>query len=385
MVLTSTFYAFGVVVSLAGSSVADLILGPRAAFEAFGLIGEFGGEGKAVDEYMAQFAPAPLLGEKNSTTPMLKDRSLELVRDGSLELEKRQSCPAGDCYGYCITPGDTCCPDGPCKPDWGCCGPNCYPKGGNCCLDYNYCEPGNVCVLIKSSGRIVCCTDLSCTAAVQSGTTTYFTVPATSATAASRAITSAPSIVTAAATSIGSFEETWYWTVTWWYRSFWWTTIGATSRVTYTTIYSTTTFTTTATDEAQARSEFSALSATLSFPIPASAQTSLLYYLTAQPSGAASTQLPQNTGFTFNPGAFSSTASANSATVRASSKSESATSSTVTTTKSTVTTTKSTLSAASGSPAATTSQSKASMEMRDGWMVLLGVLMAMPGILMVWL
>ena len=157
-----------------------------------------------------------------------------------------------------------------------------------------------------------------------------------------------------------------------WYLSFWWTTLDATSEVTYTKIYSTTTFTTTATDEEQAFSEFAALSATLSFAVPASAQTSLAYYLTASPSAAATVAFPSNTGFTFNPAAFSSKGSGSVVVV--------------TRTASASPMTMDTPSAATGTAAAaSTAKSSAGAEARVGWAALVGALVVVPGALMAWL
>ncbi|KAF2184578.1 hypothetical protein K469DRAFT_688587 [Zopfia rhizophila CBS 207.26] len=262
-------------------------LGIRAPFEAFGVEKNgLGGEQVADNDWQAGFAPAAQLGEKNASEPMLKDRSLDLVNRQSCQSGYWYCSAFGKCcprsslccsYGYCIDPDDTCCPDGPCRPGWGCCGPNCYPRGGDCCSDNNYCEAGNICVRLSSSNRIVCCTDLKCTAVVRSGSTSYVTTSSR----APATITSPPR--TTRIVSVGGVE-TWRWTVTWWYYSFWWSTFRATSTVTYTRIYSTTTFTTTATDESQARSRFSALSATLTFPVPASAQTSLAALLTQRPT-----------------------------------------------------------------------------------------------------
>lgn len=158
-----------------------------------------------------------------------------------------------------------------------------------------------------------------------------------------------------------------------WYLSFWWTTFDATSEVTYTKIYSTTTFTTTATDEEQAFSEFAALSSTLSFPVPASAQTSLAYYLTASPSATAA--FPSNTGFTFNPGAFSSAGSGSVVVVTRTAGAGTATRNAA-----------SAASAATGSAAAvSTAKSSVGAEMRVRWAALVGAMVVMPGVLMVWL
>ncbi|OCK95238.1 uncharacterized protein K441DRAFT_676731 [Cenococcum geophilum 1.58] len=375
MLSTRALAVLGAVFGSAAFSAADAGLGERAAFDAYGIVGKEYGEAKAVDEYVAGFAPGALFGEKtdNETSPMIKDRSLELVG--------RQSCNAGywyceafgRCcptstlccsYGYCIDPERTCCPDASCDPGWDCCGSKCSPKGGDCCSNDRYCEPGNICVRIVSSGRIVCCTDVECTAAVVSGTTSYASVQQTAA----PSITAPPSSVHVAATTVLG-ADIWYWTVTWWYLSFWWITFDATSEVTYTKIYTTTTFTTTATDEEQASSEFAALSETLSFPVPASAHTSLAYYLTASPSAAATTGFPSNTGFTFNPGAFSSEESSSTSVA------------VVTRTASAGTTTSNTATAA----AASTTGSSVGAETRVRWAALVGALVVAPGVLMVWL
>lgn len=65
----------------------------RAPFEAVGIEPNQEGFGAPVaeNEELAAFAPPSLLGEKNATVPLLKDRSLELV--------DRQTCGAG--FGYC--------------------------------------------------------------------------------------------------------------------------------------------------------------------------------------------------------------------------------------------------------------------------------------------
>jgi hypothetical protein len=130
-----------------------------------------------------------------------------------------------------------------------------------------------------------CCTDLSCTAYVVNGITSY----ATTTTEPARAtITDAPPTTTVVRTApIVPQLETWYWTVTWWYRYYYWTTFRATtSSVTYSTVYTTTTFTTTATDQEAARSIFSELKSTFSLPVPASA-TSLADLMTSRPTDVA--------------------------------------------------------------------------------------------------
>ncbi|KAF2490349.1 hypothetical protein BU16DRAFT_149913 [Lophium mytilinum] len=380
------FFAIGAGLTLAQLAIADSGLLPRAPFEAFGIVKEQ--EEATTNEYAANFAPHATLGEKNASLPLVKERSLEL--------EERQTCNPGygycsafgrccpstdNCcpYGYCIDPADTCCPDGPCRPNWGCCGPNCYPKGGDCCSDYNYCEAGNMCVKLGSTGEIVCCTDLQCTAAVVSGTTSYvstqdfstqeFSTPVFSTAAAS--ITPPPS-ATAQATSLVGGADEWYWTVTWWYLQFYWTVLK-TSEVTWTTIYETTTFTTTATDRAQALSEFSALSATLTFPVPADAQTSLIYFLTAQPSQTDS--FPSATGFTFNPNAFSSSVQPSEVTIIKTAAQHT----------STTTTTSSSITVQSSSSTATPAPGAGVQAVQVGYLSLVGALVAVPGVLMVWL
>lgn len=231
-------------------------------------------------------------------------RSLDPVANKLLAFGR--CCPrSSNCcsYGYCINPDDTCCPDGPCDPGWNCCGSNCSPKDGDCCSDGNYCEAGNICVRLGSSGRIVCCTDLECTAAVVSGTTTY----ASSAQDVVPTLTESPPEITSPPTSqiitVGDSFTTWYWTVTWWYYSFYWSTFQAESTVTFTRLFETTTFTTTATDESEASSLFSALSQTLTFTPPADAQTSLASLLNVVPSETESFSFedPFSTGFPNGP------------------------------------------------------------------------------------
>ncbi|KAF2811184.1 uncharacterized protein BDZ99DRAFT_462451 [Mytilinidion resinicola] len=379
MMVSMRMFAIAAGLTLAQLALADSVILPRAPINAFGIVQDE--EETTTNDYAAKFAPHALLGEKNASVPLVKERSLGL--------EERQTCNAGygycsafgrccpstdNCcpYGYCIDPADTCCPDAPCKPNWGCCGPNCYPKGGDCCSDYNYCEAGNMCVKLGSTGEIVCCTDLQCTAAVVSGTTSYlstleFSTPVFSTTAES--ITPPPS-VTAQATSFVGGDDEWYWTVTWWYLSFYWT-VFQTSEVTWTTIYETTTYTTTATDREQALSEFSALSATLTFPVPADAHTSLIYYLTAEPSQTDS--FPSATGFTFNPQAFSSSIQPTEVIITKTAAPHTTTS-TTSSSSTTIQVASSTVTPAAGVQA-----------VQVGYISLVGALVAVPGVLMVWL
>lgn len=94
MLSTRALAVLRAVFGFAAFSAADAGLGERAAFDAYGIVGKgYSGEAKAVDDYVADFAPGTFFGEKtnNETSPMIKDRSLELVG--------RQSCNAG--YWYC--------------------------------------------------------------------------------------------------------------------------------------------------------------------------------------------------------------------------------------------------------------------------------------------
>ncbi|KAH7390444.1 hypothetical protein BKA66DRAFT_35294 [Pyrenochaeta sp. MPI-SDFR-AT-0127] len=269
--------------------VEALELEKRAPFEIFGIQKNaegFGSEPLAEEEAQAAFAPAAERHEKNVTMPLLQDRSLELT--------ERQTCNTGywycptfgrccprtnNCcsYGYCIDPAETCCPGGSCDPGYECCSATtCSPRGTECCADGNYCQVGNICVKLFDTGRIVCCTDLKCTAAVVSGTTSYRSTTTRD---------TAPTVTRPPTTTrqVADVYETWYWTVTWWYLSFYYTTFRAESTVTFSTVYSTTTFTTTATDRQDASSRFAILSRTLTFTPPASA-TSLASLVDVQPS-----------------------------------------------------------------------------------------------------
>lgn len=246
-----------------------------------------------------------LLYEKNTTIPQLQDRSMDLY--------KRQNCRAGygycactylslsfrtfyqltttpalgGCcpsnnrccpYGYCLEPGNTCCPNGPCQAGTTCCGANnCHPEGTQCCSNGRYCEVGNICVIFR--GEAGCCTDLSCTAVVRGGTTSY----ATTSTPAPPPVVTEPPRTTQV---IVDRYTTYYWTVRWWYYSYYWTVFQAQSTVTYTTFYVTTIFTTTATDSQEASRAFEELSKTLTFSTPAEA-TTLASLVGAAPSPTA--------------------------------------------------------------------------------------------------
>ncbi|KAF2728940.1 hypothetical protein EJ04DRAFT_556419 [Polyplosphaeria fusca] len=298
MVQLRSFLVAGTLFTLALAK-AGILEGESSPFDTVGIKRNeqgFGSEAIAKNEALAALAPPSQLGKKNNSMPLIQDRSLELVN--------RQSCDAGywycpafgkccprttNCcgYGYCIDPNDRCCPGGSCTDGWYCCGSNCSPPDGDCCSDGNYCEAGNICVKLYSSGRIVCCTDLECTAAVVSGSTSMMTssaddLPSITSMGDIPSITEPP--LTTEVVSVGDSYTTWYWTVTWWYLSFYWSTFQTESTVTYTTEYVTTTFTTFASDEFEASSLFSALSATLTLDVPSNAQTSLASLLNVEPS-----------------------------------------------------------------------------------------------------
>lgn len=136
-------------------------------------------------------------------------------------LGKRQTCASGFGYctnsgrccpdntnccpsGHCAESGQTCCSNGVCDVGENCCGANtCHPRGTQCCRDGSWCERGNVCVIWGEQARMVCCTDLQCTAYVSDGSTissTRFTSTTTTRTT--------------------TFTNTYYWTVTWYVHMF---------------------------------------------------------------------------------------------------------------------------------------------------------------------
>jgi hypothetical protein len=197
-----------------------------------------------------------------------------------------------------------------------------------------------MCVILGRTGALVCCTDLSCTAAVVSGTTSYVT--STSRSIPSITIPNIPSITIPDPPSITEpppFSSavvftSYYWTVTWWYLSFYWTTFERVeSTVTYTRIYETTIFTTTATDDSQASSLFIALSKTLTFDPPPEAQTSLASLLNVEPSETVPTSFSFDNNFTNAPPEETDDSSSASRTSRTSAR----TTSSSTTTSATLT------------------------------------------------
>jgi hypothetical protein len=257
---------------------------------------------------------------KNQSLPRLGDRSAELVGRQSCDvgygycsgeppynrfsdsapsltliLAFNRCCPSSNTccsYGYCLEPGKICCPNGSCDEGNTCCGNGCMPTGSQCCRDGRYCEAGNMCVLYD--GRGVCCTDLSCTAVVDGGSTSYVRTTTQAPDPPAPTITQPPPQTTEF-TIVDSYT-TYYWTVRWRYFSYYWTVFQARSTVTYTTITYTTIYTTTATDIAQASSIFDDLSRTLTFSTPAEA-TSLASLIDAAPSPTATPTTAFETDF----------------------------------------------------------------------------------------
>jgi hypothetical protein len=92
MVYSCLVLAASAILSLASAHGPEL---KRAPFEAAGIQPNAEGFGAplAENEALASFAPPSLVGEKNSTIPVLKDRSSELV--------DRQTCGTG--AGYCAS------------------------------------------------------------------------------------------------------------------------------------------------------------------------------------------------------------------------------------------------------------------------------------------
>lgn len=109
-------------------------------------------------------------------------------------------CPSQDkccSYGYCLRPGEACCPRGPCGSGKTCCGySHCMPIGAACCSDEGHCPAGNSCYL--KSGRIVCCTNSYCTAYVSEN-----------------GVTSTASSRTSTTTYYTTRTQYYYWTITW--------------------------------------------------------------------------------------------------------------------------------------------------------------------------
>lgn len=119
-------------------------------------------------------------------------------------------CPGGyTCNSVCrcVETGGTCCTNGRyCVEGYKCCSNSCAPNGGECCSNGQVCDTGNICVVNKRTGRYGCCTDLSCTAYVDSGSTIALT-PSTPQTTEAPRVTSTP--------VYDSVYTYYYWTLTW--------------------------------------------------------------------------------------------------------------------------------------------------------------------------
>ncbi|KAH8807764.1 hypothetical protein F5884DRAFT_346346 [Xylogone sp. PMI_703] len=230
-------------------------------------------------------------------------------------------CPTGGCCplgqkccsnnDYCLKdPGGVCCSGGTCRSGWHCCASDsCYPTGGQCCSDGNYCSPGNICVLFD--GEHLCCTDLSCTAAVVDGSTSYVGGgPATNPPILSAGPTGPTTGVQHTATAVHS--QYYYFTITWYYYSFFWTFIEEVT-TTITTTTSTRVTTTTevsvyAGDGSAATSSFRRLSSTLSLPTPTDATVlPTLINPNTEDNGPTSPPPNQNVALTSSPPAPSIT------------------------------------------------------------------------------
>lgn len=118
-------------------------------------------------------------------------------------------CPGGfECNSICrcVETGGSCCADGRyCQAGHSCCYSGCVPDGGQCCSNGQMCDVGNICVVNLSNGRYGCCTDLSCTAYVESGSTIALTHSTPVVT------TEAPRVTQ----TVDSGYVYYYWTFTW--------------------------------------------------------------------------------------------------------------------------------------------------------------------------
>src|SRR5690242_29005 len=143
----------------------------RGDFEALGI--ERGDEVLSNEFLFTDSQPAVFLeafhgAEKNESVSQLQDRSAELFERQQCQagygycsgMHIRKFCPNrssmltivtdfGRCcpssnrccsYGYCLEPGKTCCPNGPCGAGLTCCENKCIPIGSQCCRGGDYCE-----------------------------------------------------------------------------------------------------------------------------------------------------------------------------------------------------------------------------------------------------
>lgn len=209
----------------------------------------------------------------------------------------RGTCPGGySCHSrcQCVERGGTCCSNGRyCIKGYKCCKTGCAPIGGQCCSNGQTCDTGNICVVNRRTGRYGCCTDLSCTAYIDSGSTVALTTSTPKATKT----TAAPRVTTSAVNRV--VYRYYYWTLTWYadpfshkpalltltvsrsYYSYDYTYVIAQTKSTLTTTYVTTTTVISAyqRNSADASSELSRISSTKfgsGYPTPTDATTALL-------------------------------------------------------------------------------------------------------------
>ncbi|OBT75276.1 hypothetical protein VF21_05667 [Pseudogymnoascus sp. 05NY08] len=185
-------------------------------------------------------------------------------------------CPGGyECNSVCrcVKTGGSCCADGRyCQAGHSCCYSGCVPDGGQCCSNGQMCDVGNICVVNLSNGRYGCCTDLSCTAYVESGSTIALThsTPVYSTPVTTRA----PQVTQ----PVDSGYVYYYWTFTWSYYSYYYTYIYQVTTLTTTYVTTTTIISAYESDSAAGTSELNRISSmyfSTGFPTPTEAITAL--------------------------------------------------------------------------------------------------------------
>lgn len=171
------------------------------------------------------------------------------------------TCDAGfTCHSLCecVPSSAQCCSNGRyCEAGYKCCSlGGCAEAGGECCSNGKACSAGNICVISGRTGEYGCCTDLSCTAYVDGGTTVTRPSPPP--------VTLPPDPVeTGTDDEDGNGQvvwETYYLTIRWYYYSYYWYFFAATSTITSTEVSTTTVVSVSETDRAAASSSLDALS-----------------------------------------------------------------------------------------------------------------------------
>ncbi|OBT95294.1 hypothetical protein VE01_06608 [Pseudogymnoascus verrucosus] len=200
-------------------------------------------------------------------------------------------CPGGfECNSICrcVETGGSCCADGRyCQAGHSCCYSGCVPDGGQCCSNGQMCDVGNICVVNLSNGRYGCCTDLSCTAYVESGSTIALTHSTPVVT------TEAPRVTQ----TVDSGYVYYYWTFTWSYYSYYYTYIYQVTTLTTTYVTTTTIISAYESDSAAATSELNRISSkyfSTGFPTPTDATTAL--------AATTNANTPSETGSSGNDG-----------------------------------------------------------------------------------